>query len=126
MLGLYKHNMNYTLSSSISDVGLSFCGNIRSRNQNYFVPETFARIGDSNTKDKFQRSHHDARKMIISSHLVPRPLEGTTLKKQLEAPVKKLELIRTLLIDNYDSYTYNIFQELSVINGCESSLSLSH
>ncbi|CAD6338459.1 unnamed protein product [Miscanthus lutarioriparius] len=25
--------------------------------------------------------------------------------------------VRTLLIDNYDSYTYNIFQELSVVNG---------
>ncbi|OAY79010.1 putative aminodeoxychorismate synthase, chloroplastic [Ananas comosus] len=27
------------------------------------------------------------------------------------------ELVRTLLIDNYDSYTYNIYQELSVVNG---------
>ncbi|MQL85184.1 hypothetical protein Taro_017702, partial [Colocasia esculenta] len=26
-------------------------------------------------------------------------------------------LVRTLLIDNYDSYTYNIYQELSVVNG---------
>jgi hypothetical protein len=27
--------------------------------------------------------------------------------------------VRTLLIDNYDSYTYNLFQELSVVNGGE-------
>ncbi|XP_073006000.1 probable aminodeoxychorismate synthase, chloroplastic isoform X1 [Typha latifolia] len=27
------------------------------------------------------------------------------------------EVVRTLLIDNYDSYTYNIYQELSVVNG---------
>ncbi|XP_020578441.1 probable aminodeoxychorismate synthase, chloroplastic isoform X2 [Phalaenopsis equestris] len=27
------------------------------------------------------------------------------------------ELVRTLLIDNYDSYTYNIYQELAVVNG---------
>ncbi|CAL5040328.1 unnamed protein product [Urochloa decumbens] len=27
------------------------------------------------------------------------------------------EPVRTLLIDNYDSYTYNVFQELSVVNG---------
>ena len=31
------------------------------------------------------------------------------------------KLVRTLLIDNYDSYTYNIFQDLSVINGGEFS-----
>ncbi|KAG0479428.1 hypothetical protein HPP92_010286 [Vanilla planifolia] len=27
------------------------------------------------------------------------------------------QLVRTLLIDNYDSYTYNIYQELAVVNG---------
>ncbi|KAL0916654.1 hypothetical protein M5K25_014182 [Dendrobium thyrsiflorum] len=27
------------------------------------------------------------------------------------------ETVRTLLIDNYDSYTYNIYQELAVVNG---------
>ncbi|RWW57709.1 hypothetical protein BHE74_00035486 [Ensete ventricosum] len=29
------------------------------------------------------------------------------------------DVVRTLLIDNYDSYTYNIYQELSVVNGGE-------
>ncbi|KAK8950950.1 hypothetical protein KSP39_PZI004927 [Platanthera zijinensis] len=28
-----------------------------------------------------------------------------------------LQQVRTLLIDNYDSYTYNIYQELAVVNG---------
>ncbi|KAI3807749.1 hypothetical protein L1987_23683 [Smallanthus sonchifolius] len=37
--------------------------------------------------------------------------------KPLAKPRQKLEFIRTLLIDNYDSYTYNIYQELSVTNG---------
>ena len=25
--------------------------------------------------------------------------------------------VRTLLIDNYDSYTYNLFQQIAVVNG---------
>jgi hypothetical protein len=28
-------------------------------------------------------------------------------------------LVRTLLIDNYDSYTYNLFQLLAEVNGGE-------
>ncbi|CAH9119042.1 unnamed protein product [Cuscuta europaea] len=105
--------MSCTLSSSISYVG-SFCGNIRFKNLNYLVTEPFARIGNSNTKAKLQRSHDD----VISSHLVPRSLgELPALQKELKVSVQKSEKIRTLLIDNYDSYTYNIFQELTVVNG---------
>lgn len=44
----------------------------------------------------------------------PRRLAARRAKGE-EAP----EPVRTLLIDNYDSYTYNIFQELSVVNGGE-------
>lgn len=44
------------------------------------------------------------------------------LQEPVLVPVQKADFVRTLLIDNYDSYTYNIFQELSIINGGKFSL----
>lgn len=54
----------------------------------------------------------------ICSRFIPDRLEGVIPRKAPpDVTNQKLRFIRTLLIDNYDSYTYNIFQELSIING---------
>jgi hypothetical protein len=55
-----------------------------------------------------------ARRVDPSRRLTARQAKGQNGESE-EAPAP----VRTLLIDNYDSYTYNIFQELSVVNGGE-------
>ncbi|KAF3966479.1 hypothetical protein CMV_009430 [Castanea mollissima] len=91
---------------------------LRRSNVNILVPRPSVRVGYSPKKDSIQVSDNDTGKMIIANHLMPGKVEGPYMgKKQLQKSSQKLEFVRTLLIDNYDSYTYNIYQELSVVNG---------
>uniref|UniRef100_A0A6N2M3G0 anthranilate synthase n=1 Tax=Salix viminalis TaxID=40686 RepID=A0A6N2M3G0_SALVM len=60
----------------------------------------------------------NGRKVAVSSHSMPGHLEESFCgRERMEDPARKWIIVRTLLIDNYDSYTYNIYQELSVVNG---------
>ncbi|CAN1149050.1 Aminodeoxychorismate synthase, chloroplastic, partial [Linum perenne] len=63
-------------------------------------------------------SYKNSKRLVVASHTVPGHLQEAFIgKKRLQEPIREVEFVRTLLIDNYDSYTYNIYQELSVVNG---------
>ncbi|KAL3520683.1 hypothetical protein ACH5RR_018832 [Cinchona calisaya] len=103
--------MNVSMCSTSSEMAFSSCEILRGQNL-YLMPSK------SLGKNIAQMHRRAAGNVLVSSHLVPHHLEGSfSGKAQLEGKNQKLQFIRTLLIDNYDSYTYNIFQELSIVNG---------
>ncbi|CAI9091064.1 OLC1v1025984C1 [Oldenlandia corymbosa var. corymbosa] len=103
--------MNVSMCSTSSDKAFSSYECFRGRNLCLSPSKSFC-------KDTIRVHNRCTRKVIVSSHLVPYHLEGSIpAKAQLNGTNGKLQHVRTLLIDNYDSYTYNIFQELTIVNG---------
>ncbi|XP_041001887.1 aminodeoxychorismate synthase, chloroplastic isoform X1 [Juglans microcarpa x Juglans regia] len=110
--------MSFSLCSSSSELKYHCVEGLRRSNVNPPMSKPSLRVCNSSRRDNIQMSDRDPRKIAVSNHFLPGQLEGPyLLKKPLEKPSEKLEYVRTLLIDNYDSYTYNIYQELSIVNG---------
>ncbi|CDP04366.1 unnamed protein product [Coffea canephora] len=103
--------MIVSMCSMSSEIAFSSCESLQGRNL-YLMPlKSFG-------KDNARMQKRVVGNVLVSSHLIPHHLEESFPRKaQLEGKNQKLQFIRTLLIDNYDSYTYNIFQELSIVNG---------
>ncbi|KAK6929205.1 Chorismate-utilizing enzyme, C-terminal [Dillenia turbinata] len=94
----------------------SYCvDGLRFRKLNFLRP--FGGVGFSNKHERIKVGRHNCKQIDVSCHLVPERLEVWLGRKKMEGFGQKVKLVRTLLVDNYDSYTYNIYQELSVING---------
>lgn len=112
--------MSFTFGSLSSEIKTPCFDGLRSKDRNSILckPSIRIEIEKFNRHEPIRVLNHEAREVVISSEIIPGCLEGSVVgNRRLEEPERKLDFVRTLLIDNYDSYTYNIYQELSVVNG---------
>ncbi|XXG58034.1 hypothetical protein AAC387_Pa04g0446 [Persea americana] len=110
--------MNFGAISSSYEIPCPHSWSSRDANENLFISKHSASFGCFDEKDRHRFRNCDAGKVMVSQPLMSGHIqESYTGRKNLEEVVSGSKVVRTLLIDNYDSYTYNIFQELATING---------
>lgn len=130
---LFLARMNSSLRLFSSELTCPASESTQNANVNFLLSRPSLRVSCFVKKGGDARvrvSNRDGRKtkavvccQLMHSH---KEEESNERKRKLQepvlVPVQKADFVRTLLIDNYDSYTYNIFQELSIINGGKFSL----
>ncbi|KAL1295260.1 hypothetical protein AAHE18_19G199100 [Arachis hypogaea] len=112
--------MNLALRLLPSELTCPTSEDIQYANVNFLLFKPSVRVSCFIKKDDVQPSNYDRKNVTISCQLMHSHLEESFKRKkrlQVPLPLQKPDFVRTLLIDNYDSYTYNIYQELSVVNG---------
>ncbi|KAF5186478.1 Anthranilate synthase component i [Thalictrum thalictroides] len=110
--------MNFSLASSSSEILCPTARSFQYKNEKSIVSKSFIRAGGLDKQDHFPVSNRDVKRVAAYRSLLQENVQEINGGQKLQVDeALKFKFVRTLLIDNYDSYAYNIYQQLCVING---------